>query len=317
MVHLSYATAIEKMGSALERAGVPRAYSSEVAEMIVEGEVKEGIGFYLARSSLEKIRKAKPEHPRVTYETPVSAVVWGGNHLGEYAALFSLRVGLQKARDTGLGAIGVTNFHSFSLLSSISERAARAGHVCLLFCNTPSVAVPFNGVERSLGTNPLAISVPCSPAPFTLDMATTNVILTEVRMAAEEARPLREGVAVDRDGRPTTDPREALEGALTTFGGYKGSGLSIMMSILAGPLLGMKSSFTTSTERGMFMLLIRPEVVRADGGLAEDVESALGTFKERGSPEFRLPGEGSREKMEAAYRDGIEVPDDYAELLLG
>lgn len=312
-MHLTYAEATNKLRATLERAGVEDTFSREVAEMVLEGEAKEGIGLFILRHGLERIKKEGADHPKITFETPASALVWGGNNLGEYAGLFALRTALQKAAALGVAVVGVTNHLSFSLLSSLTERAAEHGFVCLVFCSTPSYAVPTNGMLRSLGTNPLAISIPSTPHPFTLDMATTNVILTEVRMAAEEGRKLKEGLAVDKSGRPTTDAREALEGALTTFGGYKGSGLSIMISLLAGPLLGIRSSFSEPNERGMLIVLFRPEILRPGEGFVEDVQTSLRVFRERGSAQFRLPGDTSRARMERAEREGLEIPGKYAD----
>lgn len=47
-----------------------------------------------------------------------------------------------------------------------------------------------------------------------------------------------QGVAINSDGEPTTDPDEALAGAMLPFGGHKGSALSLMIELLAGPLIG-------------------------------------------------------------------------------
>jgi LDH2 family malate/lactate/ureidoglycolate dehydrogenase len=146
-------------------------------------------------------------------------------------------------------------------------------------------------------------------------MATTNVILTRVRMAAEEKRPLPEGAAVDKDGKPTTDPLSALEGSLTTFGGFKGSGLSIMISILAGPLLGVPSSSSSTTDRGMLIVLFKPGLLRDPADLDREVEESLSTFRDRGSSDFHLPGERSDALMQSAYLEGIDFPQAYLDLL--
>ncbi|MCU1424213.1 MAG: lactate dehydrogenase, partial [Microbacteriaceae bacterium] len=89
-----------------------------------------------------------------------------------------------------------------------------------------------------LGTNPLSISAPsASDEPLTLDIATSRIAYGKVVAALNEKQPIPEGMAVDSDGYPTTDPQRALDGALLPFGEHKGSGLAVLleaMSVILG-----------------------------------------------------------------------------------
>jgi (2R)-3-sulfolactate dehydrogenase (NADP+) len=70
-------------------------------------------------------------------------------------------------------------------------------------------------------------------APLTVDQASSSTAFVSVRDAAAQGTPLPEGWAVDADGRPTTDPEAALDGALLPFGGYKGANIALLVELLS------------------------------------------------------------------------------------
>jgi LDH2 family malate/lactate/ureidoglycolate dehydrogenase len=108
--------------------------------------------------------------------------------------------------------------------------------VGIVMCNASPIVAPWQGKEPRLGTNPICMSV---PGPWLLDMATTTVASNRIFKAllnGEENIPA--GWAVDSDGAPTTDTDAAIRGMPMPLGGYKGSGLAMMVEILCGVLSG-------------------------------------------------------------------------------
>ena len=74
-----------------------------------------------------------------------------------------------------------------------------------------------------------------------LDMATTTIAYNKARVAHEKGVPVPEGALIDGEGRPTTDPTDLVErheGALTSFGLHKGSGLAILCEAMGAVLTG-------------------------------------------------------------------------------
>ena len=69
------------------------------------------------------------------------------------------------------------------------------------------------------------------------DFATSATARGEIELHRRAGKSLAPGLALDRNGRPTMNPAEALQGAMLTFGGHKGSALSTMVELLAGPLI--------------------------------------------------------------------------------
>ena len=78
-----------------------------------------------------------------------------------------------------------------------------------------------------------------------LDIATTATSFGKIRNAADNGESLPEGLVMDHAGNPVTDPGKAGEGLLLPIGGYKGYGLSLMFSLLAGVLNGVATGRDT------------------------------------------------------------------------
>ncbi|WP_299938486.1 Ldh family oxidoreductase [uncultured Pelagimonas sp.] len=155
----------------------------------------------------------------------------------------ALPVLCEKARKFGVAAKAVTRSFQFSALWPEFERLAATGLVGMAMVPSHSWVAPAGGKRGTSGTNPLAFSWPLlGQNPFTFDFATSAFARGEIELYRRAAKPLPDGVAVDVDGNLTNDPQAALEGAMLTFGGHKGSSLSIMIELLAGPLIDEMTS---------------------------------------------------------------------------
>ncbi len=145
---------------------------------------------------------------------------------------------VEKTRTHGIAAMAINRCFHFSALWPEVEALSAEGLAALAMVPSHSWVAPAGGTRGSLGTNPLAFSWPrAGKDPFTFDFATSAFARGEIELYKRAGKPLPEGVAIDKDGQPTTDPQAALDGAMLTFGGYKGSALSIMIELLAGPLI--------------------------------------------------------------------------------
>src|SRR5690606_30931462 len=155
-----------------------------------------------------------------------------------------------KAREQGLAAMAINRCVHFSALWPEIERLTDMGLVALA-CN-PSHAwvAPAGGRVPLLGTNPIAFGWPrAGGPPFVFDFATSAVARGEIELHRRSGEPLPAGWGVDRNGQPCSDAAEVLDhGAMLTFGGHKGSALSAMIELIAGPLIGD----LTSVESGAF-----------------------------------------------------------------
>ncbi|UWQ11162.1 Ldh family oxidoreductase [Aliiroseovarius crassostreae] len=150
----------------------------------------------------------------------------------------ALPVLIEKTRKHGMAAMAINNCFHFSALWPEVERLSSEGLAALAMVPSHAWVAPAGGTRGSLGTNPIAFSWPrIGKTPFTFDFATSGFARGEIELYKRAGKPLPDGVAIDRNGAPTTDPEAAMDGAMLTFGGYKGSALSIMIELLAGPLI--------------------------------------------------------------------------------
>jgi LDH2 family malate/lactate/ureidoglycolate dehydrogenase len=161
---------------------------------------------------------------------------------GAYS-LLSFETGLpvlaEKARKQGIAALAINHCYHFSALWPEVEAIAAQGLVGLALTPSHSWVAPFGGTKGVFGTNPLAFAWPRpGQNPFVFDFATSAAARGEIELHRRAGKSIPEGWAVDTDGQPTTDPTEAMAGAMLTFGGHKGSALSAMIELMAGPLIG-------------------------------------------------------------------------------
>jgi LDH2 family malate/lactate/ureidoglycolate dehydrogenase len=139
----------------------------------------------------------------------------------------------------GTGFVGVRNSNHFGPAAYYVEKAVSRGCIGVAISNAPPNMVPFGGRTRFLGTNPIAIGVPAGEEPALIFDASTSVVARgKIIVAAQSGTLIPDGWAVDPDGHPTTDPEQALAGAVLPFGGPKGSAISFIIDIFCGVLTG-------------------------------------------------------------------------------
>lgn len=235
----------------------------------------------------------------VVYETPISAVLDGHHNQGMVVLSRAVDLALEKARAGGFGAVGTRGTASSTgAIGTYAARIAHAGCVGLVFAGSSGFVAMHGSYEPLFGTNPIAIGVPnAGGEPVVLDMATSAIALygvVEAQIAGESIPP---DVAYDAQGRPTTDPAAALDGALRPFDGYKGAGLSLMVEILTGPLVG--ASFAgldgPDTSWGNLVVALDPALFGDRETFARNVarlvERVKGADRLPGVDAIRVPGE--------------------------
>lgn len=159
--------------------------------------------------------------------------------IGPAVALKATDLATELARDRGAAVVAVGGTTHFGAAGFYARRIAEHGLVGLVLSNGPKAVAPYGAAEALLGTNPLALGIPAGAgAPVVLDFATSAIARGQVRRAAERGEPLPPGTALDADGRPTTDATAALGGSILPFGGAKGSGLALAVSLLVALLAG-------------------------------------------------------------------------------
>ncbi|GAA4164732.1 Ldh family oxidoreductase [Shinella granuli] len=183
--------------------------------------------------------RARPDI-RVSHPMPAAAHVDGDDGLGFVVARRAMQEAIAASERCGIGMASVRNSAHFGMAAAYLLEAIDAGHAAFVFTNaSPSMPV-WGGRSPFLGTSPFAFGAPGGEGspPIVLDMATSVVARGKIRRAMQTGEPIPAGWALDADGRETTDARRAYEGIVLPLGGPKGSGLSLMMEVLAGVMSG-------------------------------------------------------------------------------
>jgi LDH2 family malate/lactate/ureidoglycolate dehydrogenase len=258
--------------------------------------------------------------PRVLGERPGSALVDGDGGPAPVGGIFAADLTVRKARESGCCAVGLVNTDPLYMLGYFADRMARAGVVSVVASAGRPRVHPPGGIDRILGTNPLAIAIPSgTDTPLVVDFATSGLAFGAVLRSQRRGDGLPDGVAVDSEGRPTRDPTAAATGALTAFGEHKGFGLALCVGLLAGPLIGAAVGAAVErpprsgrrTNRGTLLIGVDPASFGDVDEFRRAVGAHLGEIKQSrtvpGVSEIRIPGErGGSERLRRA-REGVPV----------
>ena len=250
-----------------------------------------------------------PRQPmRVVRETEVSATYDGGNNVGMLAMYHAAQAAIDKAAAHGFSLIGVTNSWMSGRSAYFVEMIARADLAAIHTASSAATVAPLGGARPALGTNPIAFAFPTADGPLVLDMGTSAFMATELQLRERLKEPLPAGVAIDRDGKPTTDAAAARAGALLPFAGHKGFGLGLIVQAF-GVLGG--AGIINSGDDGYVFIAFRPDLLvpldEAKRELSALVERVKATPRLPGVDEIRIPGEQSARNRERLRRQGLDI----------
>jgi len=239
------------------------------------------------------------------------------------ACALAVEQAIARARAHGIAFVGVTNSHHFGVAGYHLEPVAQAAMVGLAFGNSPSATAAAGGTRPLLGTNPIAAIFPRrAGAPVLVDLSLSEVARGKLMVAAKEGRSIPEGWALDRDGRPTTDPGAGLDGSMLPMGGRKGAMLALVVELLATALTGAALGFEADSffvdegnrpRLGQAFIVVDPDALAGRAAFLDRVETLIAAMT--ADAEVRLPGDRRRALARRAERDGIEIPASTAQEL--
>ncbi|MDH5264654.1 MAG: Ldh family oxidoreductase [Betaproteobacteria bacterium] len=319
---------------ALAGLGLEDRDAADAARILVLGELMglstHGMGrieSYGERLDLGGI-KARPDI-RVERVAPAIAKVDGDNGVGPLVGMRALQAAMAMARETGAGIVFARASNHFGPVAPYSLIAAEAGFASIIGSNASTTIAPWGGREARLGNSPVGFCVPHPGGrPVILDMALSVVARAKIRNAAKRGESIPPTWATDREGRPTTDPKEALDGFLLPIGGHKGYGLALVVDLFAGLLSG--AAFLTRvgswsdnpeapSDLGHFFFLIDASRLGPPDWLAARMREFAAILHDTppanpASPVL-LPGEIELDRLERHRREGIALDTELVERL--
>jgi len=309
MVKVNREELFRKTVEILTALGENRPEAEFAAESMVFSDLR-GInthGTYLLTPIVSRVKAgqmALPTRIQTVLEDEAVGLIDGGNGLGAVAGKAAIELCVNDALKFGISIVLIRNTNNLGALAFYTERIAKQGMIALMGCNAAPAMAPWGGAEAFLGTNPIAISFYSdNDLRFSADMATSIVARGKIRKAAREGKTIPDSWALDRNGNLTTNPLEALKGALLPMGGPKGSAIAMAIDLLAGMVSGsayapnIKSFHVLDGITGVGAFMIAIDITRFmplkqfDKSIHEYFDKVKGLKKAGFTSEIYLPGE--------------------------
>ena len=256
---------------------------------------------------------------RLERETAATFIMDADHALGPVVTTRAMRLAIAKAKQVGIGWGLIRNTTHQGAMGYYSQMAAENGLAGIAIVNGPPSMAPFGSAALGVHNTPIAICVPGRSRPLMLDIALSVAAGGKLRLAKDRGTPIPAGWALDKTGKPTTDPY--LASVLLPIAGPKGSGLALMFECLTGlmvgdpllqPSLQKMPGADTHRQHGV--------VAAIDIAAFTDVEQYRdhvdGIVKELkrlpladGVSEILVPGELEERMQEERRRNGIPLPD--------
>lgn len=277
--------------------------------------------------------------PTAIVETDAMVLLEGHYGFGQTLGPRATEIGIRKAKAAGISVVALRHSGHMGRIGDFAEMAAEAGLVSIHFVNVAGSmqVAPFGGRERRMGTNPITIGVPLPDRPpLILDFATSTVAEGKAIIAHSGGKPLPEGSLIDENGRLSSDPSviygpkrpgqiphsSAGRGAIRAMGEHKGSGLSLMIELLAGALTGSACAGPPPrpVNNGMLSVYLKPEAFAGRDSFAAEARSYVEFFKSSkpalGSDEIVVPGEPERRMRAKRETEGIPLSEEAWNIIL-
>jgi L-2-hydroxycarboxylate dehydrogenase (NAD+) len=313
---------------ALARMDLPPADAAKVAELMTEADLTgaDAHGVFRLPQYVRRLR-AGGVNPRpaitVRQTAPATALIDGDNGMGHLVMAQAAATAVELARACGVAWVGARR----------SNHAGAAGVYAALPLAHDMVGIysvvasanhmaAWGGAETLLGTNPLAVAIPAGEeAPVVLDIATTVASYGTVKNYRLQGKQMPQGWMVsNRDGAPITDPERSAEGLLLPIGGYKGSGLALVLGLLAGTLNGasfgrdvvdFNADEKSAGDTGHFIIALDISRFLPLASFTAEVDRHLrdlrGSAKLPGFDAIRLPGEERRRRRADRVANGVPM----------
>jgi L-2-hydroxycarboxylate dehydrogenase (NAD+) len=313
---------------AFSQAGVPAQDAEILAGLMVEADLRGSDTHGVIRLPLyiRRIRaggiNVKP-NIRVVSERPSAALIDGDNAMGHLVMRRAAHLAIEKAKATGVGWVGARMSNHAGPAALYVTMPLEHDMIGLYFAVGSSNHLPaWGSSEALLGTNPMAFAVPAQDEPaIVLDMSPTVVAFGKVRLAAQRGEQMPVGWMIGKDGKPLTDPKRMDEGHLLPIGDYKGSGLSLIVGLLAGALnraalgrdvIDFTKEISSATNTGQAIAAISIDAFLPATDFKRYVDQFIRDIRSSqklpGVERIWLPGEQSHTKLQDRRAHGVPVP---------
>ncbi|MDR3229879.1 MAG: Ldh family oxidoreductase [Synergistaceae bacterium] len=237
-----------------QAAGLAAEHAAIVSDNLMEAELR-GVrshGLIQVKNYAESLKNGtfnKKPRIKVLRETQATLLVDGDMAPGSISGKYAMKKCIEKAGETGIASAAVRNGVHFGMAAWYAMTALPHDMLGFAFCNAQPRTAVYGSIDKNIGTNPICAAIPADREyPVVFDAATSQTAYNKILYAFKEGRRIEKGLALDAAGNDTDDPKTALDGPFLPFGGYKGSGLAIVVDILCSLLTGTAVRIDPETQ---------------------------------------------------------------------
>jgi L-2-hydroxycarboxylate dehydrogenase (NAD+) len=241
----------------------------------------------------------------VQQTSSASRLIDGDNGMGFVVGRKAMKEAIELAKTTGISLVGVKNSGHFGMSAFYLLQALEADMISFVYTNSSPAMPVWGGRTKFLGASPFAAAAPGGKyGPYVLDMACTVTARGKLKYAAQRGESIALGLALDSDGKPTTDGNKAFHGVILPFGGVKGAALAMLMEILSGVFTGAAfagdvrnphTDLSGPQNVGHFFMAIKPDLFMPLEKYKKRMDTLISRAKScekaEGFDEIFIPGE--------------------------
>ena len=267
--------------------------------------------------------------PEITTDTGPLLAIDGHNGIGQFITRQAVGLAADRARQYGISCVSIHHSGHFGTAMYFTKMLAEQDMIGFLATNASPAMAAFGGREKIVGNNPQSWAAPTPfAAPFIVDIAHTAVARGKIYLAKEKHETIPNHWALSPQGKPTTDPAEAILGTLMPMAGHKGFALSAMMDVLSGVLSGgafgqaIHGPYVPDKPSGVghFLMAVDIAKLRDLDAFKADMGAMITAWKNsqkaEGVDEIFYPGEKEERHLLNAMTHGLDLADDTVERLL-
>ena len=294
-------------------------------EAIINAELVGAYGHGLSRLKMYCTRISKKlinPNPKIKIKKISQSIahIDADNSIGFVAAEIAIKTAIKNAKKTGIGMVAVKNSGHYGLSGFYAEKAIKQNLIAMIYTNAPPAVAPHGSVKSLFGTNPICFGAPTSfKAPFILDTSISMINRGKIRVAERNKNKIPIGVALDKYGKPTNNPKKALEGVQLPIAGFRGSGLAWMVDILSGVITGsghagkVGDPFNYSSgpqNVGHFFIVFKSNLFVKDykKRIKENIKIIQNLPKVKGVKQIVYPGQNRYKRMKENIKKKIHIP---------
>ena len=314
-----------KLRSIFSDHNLSKKHSEICADYLIKAELMGAKSHGVARLKMycdrikKNLIKARP-NIKVKKITNSISHINADNSIGFVSADLGIKVAIKNAKRTGLGLVGIKKSGHYGLSSFYAEQAVKKNLLVFCFTNAPPALAPHGSKKSLFGTNPICFGAPTGKVPFILDMSTSLINRGKIRRAHKLGKKIPFGVALNKNGIITTNPKLALMGTQLPIAGVKGSGLAWMVDILSGVITGSNHSgkvkdpfddFSNPQNVGHLFITINPKIFIGNNYLKEirkNIKIVKKLPKAKGFTSILYPGERKNKTYKKNSNKDISIP---------